>query len=103
MSEINTWDVTASNNNASPPNGWPENMNYSDVNNSARENMAAAARLYADMNGTLNTTGSSNAYLLTSNRTLTAYASGLGFVFKADHSNTGAATIDVKFPGCKGY
>lgn len=102
MSEINDWDVAAANNNSAAPNGWPENMPYSDVNNSARENMAAAARLYADVNGTLTSGGSANAYTLTPNRTISAYASGLTFKFKANHSSTGAATINVSALGAKG-
>ncbi|MDA9091506.1 hypothetical protein N9J84_05300 [Porticoccaceae bacterium] len=101
MSEINDWDKTAANNNSAPPNGWPENMNYSEVNNTAREGMSAHARLYADMNGTLVTAGAANAYILTPNRTVTAYAGGLGFIFKANHTNTGAATIDVSGLGAK--
>ena len=101
MSEINDWDKVAANNNDAPPNGWPENMNYSEVNNAAREGMSAHARLYADMNGTLATAGAANAYTLTSNRALSAYASGLGFIFKANHTNTGAATINVSGLGAK--
>ena len=102
MSEINTWDKTAANNNSAPPNGWPENMQYSQVNNSARENMAAVARLYADMNGTLVTTGSSNAYLLAPNRAFSAYAAGVQFVLTANHTNTAASTIKVAALGVKG-
>lgn len=37
---IRNWSTTASSNNSSPPNGWPENMALSDVNNSARQGMA---------------------------------------------------------------
>lgn len=102
MSEINTWSITAANNNSAPPNGWPEStMNYSDVNNSARENMAAIARWFADSNGTLTTAGSANAYTLTPNRTITAYTAGLDFVVKASFANTGAATINVSALGAK--
>lgn len=43
-SEVSTWSTTSDNNNSSPPNGWPEGMNYSQVNNSAREMMGAIAR-----------------------------------------------------------
>ena len=101
MSEINEWDKVAANNNDAPPNGWPENMNYSEVNNAAREGMSAHARLYADMNGTLTTAGSANAYTLTANRTLSAYTEGLTFKFKANHASTGAATINVNGLGAK--
>lgn len=46
MSDIKDWSTVASDNNKAPPNGWPENMAPSDVNNTARENMAAAKRAY---------------------------------------------------------
>jgi hypothetical protein len=41
MSAISTWSKTAASNNAAPPDGWPEGMAPSAVNNCARENMAA--------------------------------------------------------------
>lgn len=44
MSNVEKWSVVAANNNQPAPNGWPENMAPSDVNNSARENMAAVKR-----------------------------------------------------------
>ena len=34
------WDTNAINNNFTPPDGFPENMNYSQVNNADREKMA---------------------------------------------------------------
>lgn len=46
MSDIKNWSTTASENNKTPPNGWPENMAPSEVNDTARENMAAAKRAY---------------------------------------------------------
>ena len=45
MSDIGKWSVVASENNKPSPDGWPENMAPSDVNNSARENMAATKRM----------------------------------------------------------
>ena len=35
--ELNQWSVDADNNNMPPPHGWPEGMNYSQVNDAARE------------------------------------------------------------------
>ena len=101
MSEINTWDKTAGNNNSAAPDGWPENMAPSGVNDSARENMAAAARLYADMNGTLTSGGAADAQTLTSNRTISAYAAGISFIFKAGFTNTGACTLNLNGIGAK--
>lgn len=39
--------------------------------------------------------GSSNAYTLTPSPAITAYAEGQRFFFKANHTNTGSATMDV--------
>jgi hypothetical protein len=41
MSNIKLWSTTAGNNNASPPDGWPEGQAPSSVNNCAREMMAS--------------------------------------------------------------
>lgn len=44
MSNISTWSETAANNNAAPPDGMPEGMYPSAVNDAAREMMAAVRR-----------------------------------------------------------
>src|SRR5690606_9682522 len=99
MSDVQTWSTTAASNNSAPPNGWPEGMNYSDVNDAARENMAAIKRWYEDTAGSLTTTGSADDYVLTPNRTISAYASGLTFVAKIHATNTGASEINVSGVG----
>ena len=48
MSDIKDWSNTANNNNSTPPDGFPEGMNPSDVNNAAREVMAAVRRQHED-------------------------------------------------------
>jgi hypothetical protein len=48
MSEIKEWSTTASQNNAVAPDGFPEGMAPSDVNNAAREVMAAVRTYYDD-------------------------------------------------------
>lgn len=48
MSDIKDWSNTASNNNDTAPDGWPEGMAPSDVNNVGRENMSAVRRWYED-------------------------------------------------------
>src|SRR5574343_558915 len=101
MSEVQSWSGTAASNNSASPDGWPENMAPSGINNSARENMAAIRRLYGDWNGALASGGSGNAYTLSPNRTISAYAAGVGFVFMANHANTGAATLNVSSLGAK--
>ena len=45
---IESYSTTAASNNSSPPNGWPENMAPSAVNNSARQMMADIRTWYED-------------------------------------------------------
>lgn len=47
------------------------------------------------------TTGSSNAYVVTTTAALTAYAAGQTFLIKASFTNTGAATLNVDGIGAK--
>lgn len=98
MSEIHTWDTTAANNNSAPPDGWPENMAYSAVNNCAREMMAALARDLRDRNGTLVSGGVAPAYTLTSNRTIATLADGLIMAFRA-HANSGGGAVTLNLNG----
>ena len=48
MSKISTWSTTASSNNSASPDGWPESMLPSGVNNSAREGMASTRYAWND-------------------------------------------------------
>lgn len=93
---IRLWSVTAATNADVDGNiNFAEGQLPSTLNNSNRSAMAAHARNFKDTNGSLTTTGSANAYLLTVNNTWTAYANGQVISFKANFSNTGAATINV--------
>lgn len=95
MSNLSAWDVVAGNNNATPPDGAPENMLRSAVNNTMREMMAAVARWYQDNLGTLVSTSASNAYAVTTNSGHAAKAD-IGFLtFRVDAANTAAVTLDV--------
>ena len=49
----------------------------------------------------ITTTGSSNAYVLTTGLSLAAYVSGQAFKIKTNFANTGAATINVDTLGAK--
>ena len=51
--------------------------------------------------GAITTTGSSNAYVLTTGLSLAAYVAGQSFDIKASFSNSGAATINVDAIGAK--
>lgn len=101
MAELGSWDTSAGGNGFAVPDGFPEGMNYSDVNDAAREIMAVLAREFKDRSGALVSTGSSNTYSITSNRTLGSYAAGQRFTFRANFSNTGASTLNVSSLGTK--
>lgn len=93
--ELNDWDPSAANNNFSPPDGAPENMNYASVNNTLREGMAVHARHDRDTRGSLVAGGTADAITLTPEGTYTAYFDGMTFAFEASAANTGAVTIAV--------
>ena len=94
MAEIDDWRVNATNNNDQPPDGFPENMDYADVNNAAREVMAVLARSYRDRNGSITSVGT-NDITLTTNATYPDYFQGLNIAFRAANSNTGPMTIQL--------
>jgi len=100
MSDIQTWSNTAASNNATPPNGFPEGMAPSTVNDAARELMAAVSRYRSDTDG-VNTSAGTNAITLAASRTMTAYAQGDLYTFKAGGTNTGATTLNVDSLGAK--
>lgn len=95
MADVSQWSTTASSNNSASPNGAPEGMAPSGVNNVIRENMAAIAKWYSDSDGTLQSTGSSSAYVLTTNSTHAALADMPLVVFRANHASTGSSTLAV--------
>lgn len=104
MSEVHTWSTAAASNTSAVPNGWPDTMVPSGINNSAREMMAAIAKWNADLNGSLQTaTTSANVYTLTPARTISSYTDGLEFRVRWNVDNTGAAepTLNVSSLGAK--
>jgi len=100
MSDVQTWSATAASNNSAAPNGFPEGMPPSGVNDAAREVMAAVARYRADTDG-VNTSSGTNTITLAASRTMTAYAQGDMFTFKAGGTNSGATTLNVDSLGAK--
>jgi hypothetical protein len=62
--------------------------------------MAAVARYRADTDG-VNTSSGTNTITLAASRTMTAYAQGDMFTFKAGGTNTGATTLNVDALGAK--
>ena len=101
MSNVSQFSTSAASNNSSSPDGFPEGMAPSGVNDSARELMAALAKWYSDTDGTLSTGGSGNAYTLSSNSSHAALTDQSILVFRFDRANTGAATLNVDSLGAK--
>jgi len=101
MGEIRDYSVTADSNNQTPPDGAPEGMAPSTVNNTMREAYARIKRFYDDTNGAVTTTGSSNAYVLAAARTVASYAAGDMYVAKFNHSNSGNSTLNIDSVGAK--
>jgi hypothetical protein len=98
MGTLNDWAVVDANNNATPPDGWPENtMNYSDVNNTGRSVQGTVKRFFADINGSLDAAGAADAYTLTLNESgYVAYFDGMMFSCTIPIINaTPTPTIDV--------
>ena len=95
MSDIHNWSTSEAGNNSAPPDGLPEGMLPSTVNNSVREIMAAIRRRDKDTDGSLVSTGSVGAYAVTLNQTISAYYDGLTVTFEANHENPGSSTLDA--------
>lgn len=62
---------------------------------------ASAFDAFDDLSGSLDTTGSSNTYAVDPSQTFTEYTDGLALRIRANHSNTGAATLNVSGLGAK--
>jgi hypothetical protein len=77
-----------------------EGMAPGSVNDAMRAMMADSRKWQLDWSG-VTTAGSSNAYTMTCNQGITAYADGMRFCFRADRSNTGAATLNIDARGAK--
>ena len=102
MAQVNDWDIVDANNNATPPDGWPENtMQYSEVNNTGRQVQGAVRRMWGDLNGSLQAGGVADAYTVTLNSPYTAYFQGMYFACEINAVNTGASTIDVNGLGAQ--
>jgi hypothetical protein len=102
MSDINSWNTTDGSNNATPPDGFPENMAYSAVNNSARAVMGGMKRFFADLGGSLAGGGSADAYTVTLNAGYTSYFEGMLFSMSIPANNTGGAcTLNVNAIGAE--
>lgn len=93
MSDIKSWSETAANNNSASPDGFPENMAPSGVNNSAREVMGAVRRwvddggwhnwghTYTYVSGTSFTIATDVSTIYHANRRIRAVGSATGTIY----------------------
>ncbi len=99
------WSLTASDNGSADDNiNFAEQQSPASLNNSARALMATVKGWANQISAAKTTGGSSNAYTFTSDSVAaiaTSYAAGMAFAFKANHTNTGAATLNVDGVGAK--
>lgn len=96
MTDIYTWSLTAADNDdADSAINWAEFQDADTVNNSARQMMARVAEFRDDLMPTRTSSGSSNAYSVTSSGAPSALTANFVVWFVADKTNTGAATLTV--------
>lgn len=96
-----SFSETDGSNNSASPNGFPEGMAPSGVNDSARAVMGALKRFWDRINGAYASAGAANAYTLTPTVALGAYVTGERYSFRASFTNSGAATLNISALGAK--
>jgi len=93
------WSTTAASNGTADTNvNFAEGQLMPTLNNSSRALMAAVRGWANQIQGGCTSGGSSNAYTITSDSVAaisSAYAAGMMFMLKANHTNSGAATLNV--------
>ena len=98
--EVNDLSTTDASNTDSSY-GFPENMAPSAVNDNARAFQGIVARWHKDVDGSLTSLGSADAYTVSANRTLAALYDGLTIAFEVTAANTTTATLNVDSLGAK--
>ncbi len=93
---VQVWSTTASNNSTADTNiNWQEGMAPSQVNDSARAEMASMAKFRDDNNGSIVTGGTTLAYTATSNQVEAALTSGYTICVQFHATNDVGATLAV--------
>ena len=95
------WSETDASNTATPPSGWPEGMNPSDVNNSARMMMGAIKRSWDRQNPVYSAGGGTTAYTLTPTEALAAYLDNEFWMWKQPSTSAATATMNISGLGAK--
>jgi hypothetical protein len=92
---FNTWSESDAGNNAAAPNGFPEHMAPSGVNDAARAIMGGVRRWHDHISPTVTSAGTANAQTLTYATAPAAYAAGDVYRFIADTTNTASLALNV--------
>lgn len=101
---IYAWSQTAaSNSNADASINWAEFQDPDTVNDSARQMMARVAAYISDTAPKRTSTGTGNAYAVTSDAAGASLVNGMTICFIADRANTAAATLNVDGLGAKPF
>jgi hypothetical protein len=103
MSDLGSanWSETDASNTAAVPDGWPEGMNPSGVNNAARANMGGEKRWWNRSNAVKTTAGTSTAYTLTYDVAAAAYYDGEEFSFVVDETCGASPTLNINGLGAR--
>lgn len=90
-----TYSATDASNTSASPNGAPEGMNPSGVNDTVRALIGATKRFWQRIQGAGFGAGSANTYTITYSPALAAYVDGERYSFRVAADNTGAATLNI--------
>lgn len=99
--DTSTFSETAASNNTASPDGAPEGMAASGVNDTIREVMGAIKREWNRTHATFLSTGGTNSYSISYATSPSAYVQGLPVSFNAHLANTGAVQVYVNALGAK--
>lgn len=101
LSDSANWFEVDGSNNRPPPNGWPEGMMPSGVNDTARADKGALKRFWDKLNPVQNITAAGGVYTFVTSNTAypTAYVAGELYSFKALTTSTGGDQFQVNALG----
>lgn len=96
-----TYSETDASNSSASPNGYPEGMPPSGLNDSARATVGALQRFWNRMNGRYASTGTTPNYVLTPTVALAAYVTGERYSFRANFTCGATPTLNISALGAK--
>lgn len=95
------WSETDNTNNQPAPDGAPEGMAPSGVNNTMRAMMGGMKRFWGRINGTIKTTNIGDAYTYTPPTVAPSLIDGEIYTFRCNAANTGPSTLNVGVGGAQ--